>query len=58
MPRSPPPTSARAPLYYNEKYDFYALSRFDDMERGLVDWDTYRSGKGSVLEMIKAGCSV
>ena len=24
-----------APLYYNEKYDFYALSRFDDVERGL-----------------------
>ena len=23
-----------APLYYNEKYDFYALSRFDDVERG------------------------
>ena len=43
-----------APLYYNEKYDFYALSRFDDVERGLIDWHTYRSGKGSVLEMIKA----
>ena len=23
-----------APLYYNEKYDFFALSRFDDVERG------------------------
>ena len=22
------------PLYYNEHYDFYALSRFDDVERG------------------------
>jgi cytochrome P450 len=43
-----------APLYYNEKYDFFALSRFDDVERGLVDWDTYRSGKGSVLEIIRA----
>ena len=21
------------PLYYNERYDFYALSRFDDVER-------------------------
>jgi hypothetical protein len=26
-----------APLYYNEKYDFYALSRFADVEKGLVD---------------------
>ena len=24
-----------APLYYNEKYDFYALSRFADVERCL-----------------------
>ena len=23
-----------APLYYNEPHDFYALSRFDDVERG------------------------
>src|SRR2546421_5841347 len=41
-----------APLYYNAKYDFFALSRFDDVERAMVDWDTYRSGKGSTLDMI------
>src|SRR5437660_161486 len=44
-----------APLYYNAKYDFFALSRFDDVERAMVDWDTYRSGRGSTLEIIKAG---
>jgi len=43
-----------APLYYNEKHDFYALSRFDDVERALVDWETYASGRGSVLELIRA----
>ena len=43
-----------APLYYNEKYDFFALSRFDDVEKTLIDWETYRSGKGSVLELIRA----
>jgi cytochrome P450 len=43
-----------APLYYNEKHDFFALSRFDDVERALVDWETYRSGKGSILELIRA----
>jgi cytochrome P450 len=43
-----------APLYYNEKYDFFALSRFTDVERGLVDWDAFRSGRGSILELIKA----
>ena len=43
-----------APLYYNEKYDFFALSRFDDVERGLLDWETYQSGRGSILELIRA----
>ncbi|HZU80530.1 MAG TPA: hypothetical protein VE991_11490, partial [Acidimicrobiales bacterium] len=43
-----------APLYYNEKYDFWALSRYEDVEKGLMDWETYRSGKGSILELIRA----
>jgi cytochrome P450 len=42
------------PLYYNEKYDFFALSRFDDVERALVDAATYSSAKGTLLELIKA----
>jgi cytochrome P450 len=43
-----------APLYYNEKYDFYAVSRFDDVERGLTDKDAFSSARSSVLDMIKA----
>jgi cytochrome P450 len=43
-----------APLYYDETYDFYALSRYDDVERGLVDRDTFISGRGGILELIKA----
>ena len=43
-----------APLYYNERYDFFALSRFDDVERALVDWKTYSSARGTVLEILKA----
>jgi cytochrome P450 len=43
-----------APLYRNDQYDFWALSRFDDVERGLVDRDTYISGRGAILELIKA----
>ena len=43
------------PLYYNERYDFYALSRFDDVERASVDWKTYSSAKGTLLELIKSG---
>lgn len=44
-----------APLYYNRRYDFYALSRFDDVEKASVNWRTYISGKGSVIELIRAG---
>jgi cytochrome P450 len=42
------------PLYFNEKHDFYALSRFADVEKGLLDVKTYSSAKGSLLELIKA----
>ncbi|MEX2293915.1 MAG: cytochrome P450 [Acidimicrobiales bacterium] len=42
------------PLYYNDRYDFFALSRFDDVERALVDWNTYSSARGSLIELIKA----
>jgi len=47
-----------APLYHNEKYDFWALSRFDDVERALTNWDTYRSGRGSTLEVILANMEI
>jgi cytochrome P450 len=43
-----------APLYYNEQHDFYAVSRFDDVQRALLDRETYSSARGSVLEFIKA----
>ena len=43
-----------APLYYNEQYDFYAVSRYEDCERGLVDAKRYISGRGGILEIIKA----
>ncbi len=43
-----------APLYYNEKYDFYALSRWDDVDKCLLDWATYSSARGSVLELIRS----
>jgi cytochrome P450 len=44
-----------APLYYNEPYDFYAVSRFADVESGLKDWRTYSSSRGGILELIKSG---
>jgi cytochrome P450 len=44
-----------APLYRNERYDFYALSRFEDVEAASRDWRTYSSARGTVLELIKNG---
>lgn len=43
-----------APLYYNDEHDFFALSRFADVERALRDRETYISGRGAILEIIKA----
>ena len=43
-----------APLYYNEQFDFYALSRYDDVNRGIVDHGLFSSAKGAILELIRA----
>src|SRR5580692_4482100 len=44
-----------APLYYNAVHDFYAVTRAEDVERVLLDNATFISGKGGILELIKAG---
>ena len=44
-----------APLYYNERYDFFAVSRADDLERVLTDHETFISGRGAFLDFIRAG---
>jgi cytochrome P450 len=41
-----------APLYYNEKYKFYALSRYEDVARELPNWQTYRSGRGTTADIL------
>lgn len=47
-----------APLYYNDKYGFYALSRYDDVVKALPDWQTYRSGKGTTADILFSGIEV
>jgi cytochrome P450 len=55
---NPYPVFARlreeAPLYYNAAHDFYAVSRYEDVNRGIVDHGTYSSAKGAILELIRA----
>jgi cytochrome P450 len=59
---NPYPTFARlredAPLYYNTQHDFYALSRFADVDKGLVDHGTFSSARGIILELIKANLDI
>ncbi|MCV7078974.1 cytochrome P450 [Mycobacterium szulgai] len=43
-----------APLYYNEQHDFYALSRYGDVDAGIVDYQTFSSARGAILEIIRA----
>lgn len=43
-----------APLYYNEKFGFWALSRFSDVDEALRDIGHLSSAKGDILEVVKA----
>lgn len=47
-----------APLYYNEALDFYAVSRFEDVSRILLDHETFSSAKGDILEIIRADMEI
>jgi cytochrome P450 len=42
----------REPVYYNARLDFFALTRFDDVLDAFVDWQTYSSARGTVLELM------
>jgi cytochrome P450 len=47
-----------APLYHNAEYDFFALSRFADVNKALVDHATFSSARGVILELIKANLDI
>jgi cytochrome P450 len=47
-----------APLYYNDKHNFYALSRYEDVSRELTNWDAYRSGRGTTMDIIMSGLEI
>lgn len=43
-----------APVYYSEKWDFWALSRYEDVAPATKDHETFSSAKGATLDMVKA----
>ncbi len=47
-----------APLYYNSEYDFYAVSRFADVDRVFLDRETFSSARGDILEIVKSGMEI
>src|SRR4051812_19636869 len=55
----PYPTYTRlredAPAYYNDRYDFWALSRHEDVEKALVNWQVFSNTRSDILDIIKAG---
>jgi cytochrome P450 len=44
-----------APLYRNDRHDFWALTRFGDVLDALVDTSTYSSAQGDIIELIRGG---
>ncbi|ORA18823.1 cytochrome P450 [Mycobacterium asiaticum] len=54
----PYPTYARlrdeAPLYFNERYNFWAISRHADVEKALSDWETFSNSRSDILELIQS----
>jgi cytochrome P450 len=43
------------PVYYNENYSFYALTRHADVAVAIRDFETFSSSRGIDLEMVQSG---
>jgi cytochrome P450 len=55
----PYPTYARlreeAPIYHNDRYDFWTLSRHEDVQKALANWQVFSSTRSDILDIMKAG---
>ncbi|MDA4107015.1 cytochrome P450 [Mycolicibacterium holsaticum] len=43
-----------APVYYSARWDFWALTRYDDVASATKDHETFSSAKGATLDIVKA----
>lgn len=59
---NPYPTFKRlreeAPLYYNKEYDFFALSRFADIDANFANTEIFSSARSDIMEFIRADFEV
>ncbi|HET6949286.1 MAG TPA: cytochrome P450 [Acidimicrobiales bacterium] len=44
-----------APIYFNDRYDVWALSRHADVEKALVTWQTFSNCRSDILEILQSG---
>ena len=44
-----------APIYHNERFDFWTLSRHADVEKALLTWQTFSNTRSDILDIIKSG---
>jgi cytochrome P450 len=55
---NPWPTYARlrdeAPLYHNERYRFWAISRYSDVESAIANWETFSNSRSDILELVNS----
>lgn len=58
----PYPTYARlreeAPIWHNERYDFWTLARHEDVQKALLDWQSFTNTRSDILDIIKAGVTL
>jgi cytochrome P450 len=54
----PWPTYARlreeAPIYYNDRYRFWAISRHSDVEAALSNWEAFSNSRSDILELVNS----
>jgi cytochrome P450 len=43
-----------APIYYNDRHRFWALSRHADVEKAFVNWEVFSSSRGDILEVVQS----
>jgi cytochrome P450 len=55
---NPWPTYARlreeAPIYHNERYRFWAISRHSDVEKALANWEAFSNSRSDILELVNS----
>jgi cytochrome P450 len=47
-----------APIYHNERYDFWTLARHEDVQKALLNWQTFSNARSDILDIIRAGVAL